>query len=102
MKKKDFKYTHPDGMVELNGTGYQALFEEACAAAKALYALRDALGNMTIHGRDFSGSETLRTSKAEHRIIHGQLKQIEEYLAEKVDHTFTARMAVRCPTLPAS
>jgi hypothetical protein len=102
MEKKEFKYTHPDGLVELNGTGYQALFEEACAAGKALESLRLALRDMTIHGRDFSDTETLRTSQAEHRIIQGQLKQVEEYVAEKVEHTFKARMALLCPTLPAS
>ena len=92
MKNKEYKYTHPDGLVELNGTGYQALFDEACAAGKALESLRLALRDMTIHGRDFSDNETLRTSQAEHRIIQAGLEQVEEYIREKTEHTFKSRM----------
>lgn len=86
------EYQQQNGMVQWNGTGWKALFDEACSAGKALQALKTAMANMTVHGRDFEDNEGLRTAQAEHRVILSTLAQAEDYLQQRIDHTLKGHM----------
>lgn len=75
--------------IHLNGTSTQELGREATAALTALYALREALKDVTVHARDFyiqpDGSDKLKAAQnGRHRSFEA-LAAIEEHLARRLE-----------------
>lgn len=75
--------------IHLNGTSKEELGREAREALKALYALRDALKDVTVHPRDFytqpDGAEACRKASAGKCYSFDALAAIEEHLGRRLE-----------------